>query len=65
MAFPALPLVDPVVAVLATPACPSCRATATVCTGKATSLDAYWRCERCGDVWNPARVASAPRSWRA
>ncbi len=49
------------------PACPNCRSTATVTTSASPNADSYWRCTKCGDVWNVARSRtnrySAPR-WR-
>jgi predicted Zn finger-like uncharacterized protein len=47
--------------------CPSCRSTAVVSTAKQPNASGYWRCERCGEVWNPGRRQSHPaaRGWRA
>jgi len=49
------------------PVCPSCRSTATVTTTTKPDADTYWRCTKCGDVWNVARAQTdryrSPR-WR-
>lgn len=37
------------------PPCPSCRSTDTVTTSASPDADSYWRCTKCGDVWNVAR----------
>ena len=37
------------------PACPSCRSTDTVTTSGSPDANSYWRCTKCGDVWNVAR----------
>ena len=38
------------------PACPSCHSTATVTTSASPDADSYWRCTKCGEVWNVARA---------
>jgi transposase-like protein len=35
--------------------CPACAAETIATTGKTADADSYWRCLRCGEVWNPAR----------
>ncbi len=35
-------------------ACPTCQSAAIV-TSKTPSSDSYWRCGRCGEIWNAAR----------
>jgi hypothetical protein len=42
-------------------ACPFCSSTRVTTTEKAVSSSTYWRCEACGEIWNPARQASVPR----
>jgi hypothetical protein len=37
------------------PACPSCRSTDAVTTATRPDADSYWRCTKCGEVWNVAR----------
>ena len=41
---------------LTPPACPSCRCTLTVTTTTIPNEDSYWRCTKCGDVWNVSRA---------
>jgi predicted Zn finger-like uncharacterized protein len=38
------------------PACPSCGSTVTVTTSASPNADSYWRCTKCGEVWNVARL---------
>jgi hypothetical protein len=33
-------------------------------TGNAGLSSTYWRCEACGEIWNPKRQASPPRQRR-
>jgi predicted Zn finger-like uncharacterized protein len=40
------------------PACPSCSSTAAVTTSSSPDADSYWRCTKCGEVWNVARSQS-------
>jgi len=35
--------------------CPVCRSKQVSTSNKSQRLDAYWRCEACGHIWNPAR----------
>jgi predicted Zn finger-like uncharacterized protein len=37
------------------PACPACRSRATVTTSANPRADSYWRCTKCGNVWNVGR----------
>lgn len=37
------------------PVCPECKSTAVTTTAKHPDIDSYWRCERCGEVWNVSR----------
>jgi predicted Zn finger-like uncharacterized protein len=49
------------------PPCPSCRSTATVTTSPNPNAESYWRCTKCGDVWNVARAQAdryRTRHWR-
>ena len=43
--------------------CPFCRSPRVATTGKAESSSTYWRCEACGEIWNPTRQ-TAPRNHR-
>jgi transposase-like protein len=36
--------------------CPYCASAAIVATGKKITTSSYWRCEGCGQVWNPGRL---------
>jgi transposase-like protein len=36
-------------------ACPACRSSSIVTTVKKPDVDTYWRCAKCGEVWNVAR----------
>jgi ribosomal protein L37AE/L43A len=47
----------------APPACPFCRSTRVTTTSKLVTDSTYWRCEACGQIWNPARLV-APRAAR-
>jgi transposase-like protein len=35
-------------------ACPTCES-ASIQTSKTPSSDSYWRCARCGEIWNATR----------
>jgi transposase-like protein len=41
--------------------CPVCRSREVTTTSKAASVDAYWRCCACGEVWNVARHRAGSR----
>jgi transposase-like protein len=36
-------------------ACPSCGSAEVTTAGKHTDASSYWRCEKCGEVWNVGR----------
>jgi hypothetical protein len=36
-------------------ACPACASTDLTTTAKTIDASTYWRCGRCGEVWNAAR----------
>jgi len=47
-------------------ACPVCRSGQLTTTSKTVSATSYWRCLRCGEVWNAKRIGGggyAPRRW--
>ncbi len=49
------------------PACPACRSATVTTTAKHPDADSYWRCERCGEIWNIGRRHSEPSGpvpWR-
>ena len=35
--------------------CPACQSLSIVTTAKKPGADSYWRCERCGEIWNASR----------
>jgi predicted Zn finger-like uncharacterized protein len=35
--------------------CPACQSSAVTTTAKVPDVNSYWRCTRCGEVWNVAR----------
>ena len=41
--------------------CPSCGSKAVGTLAKVITPDTYWRCQGCGEIWNPARVERANR----
>jgi predicted Zn finger-like uncharacterized protein len=48
--------------------CPSCASASIVSTAKVPdATNSYWRCSRCGEVWNPARrmtrMTHGGRAW--
>jgi hypothetical protein len=53
--------------VLKPEACPACGSRAVGTLAKVITVDTYWRCQGCGEIWNPARVSRAnhrpSRSW--
>ena len=47
-------------------ACPACRSPLVTTTEKHPDINTYWRCQRCGEVWNVGRRDHGPRpvGWR-
>lgn len=41
--------------------CPACRSQDVTTTSKIPSVDNYWRCGSCGEVWNVARHRAGSR----
>jgi predicted Zn finger-like uncharacterized protein len=35
--------------------CPNCQSSAIATVSKVADAESYWRCQNCGDVWNPNR----------
>lgn len=35
--------------------CPACRSSSISTTAKSPDENSYWRCERCGEIWNAVR----------
>jgi transposase-like protein len=49
------------------PQCPACDSGSVTTTAKRPDANSYWRCERCGEVWNASRrydLRPAARTWR-
>jgi len=48
-------------------ACPACRSNQLTTTSKTVTAASYWRCLRCGEVWNDKRLGAGdryvPRRW--
>jgi hypothetical protein len=44
--------------------CPVCRSQDVSTTSKVASVDAYWRCGACGEVWNVGRHRPGSRDSR-
>jgi transposase-like protein len=47
-------------------ACPVCRSVSISTTAKTPDANSYWRCGKCGEVWNAARhgVRRGAGAWR-
>ena len=45
-----------------TPRCPSCGTFTAETTSKSVDASTYWRCTRCGEVWNAGRREAASYS---
>ena len=46
-------------AVTAVTSCPFCKSSRVTTTSKTVSAATYWRCDGCGEIWNPGRAASS------
>ncbi|MGB7220333.1 MAG: hypothetical protein WBD07_16155 [Vicinamibacterales bacterium] len=40
--------------------CPFCRSPKIAPTSAKVDASTYWRCEACGEMWNPGRLAAKP-----
>ena len=40
--------------------CPNCQSSAIATASKVANAESYWRCQNCGDVWNPTRSQTRP-----
>jgi predicted Zn finger-like uncharacterized protein len=40
--------------------CPNCQSPAIATVSKVADAESYWRCQNCGDVWNPTRSETRP-----
>jgi transposase-like protein len=52
----------PVAEASAPSACPACASNNLTTTAKTIDASTYWRCGRCGEVWNVARRESGRRN---
>jgi hypothetical protein len=41
--------------------CPFCQSKAVGTLAKVITVSTYWRCQACGEMWNPQRLESATR----
>jgi predicted Zn finger-like uncharacterized protein len=39
--------------------CPACQSNAIVTMARNPNENAYWRCRKCGEIWNAARRAAS------
>ncbi len=47
------------------PRCPSCGSGTVDTTSKTVDASTYWRCSRCGEIWNVGRRdAAGPYAYR-
>ena len=47
--------------------CPACQSSAITTTAKSPDVNTYWRCQKCGEVWNVSRRESrryGGHTWR-
>lgn len=44
--------------------CPVCRSTDLTTTSKTVTSSSYWRCLKCGEIWNAKRLEEGARYWR-
>jgi transposase-like protein len=45
--------------------CPACRSTDLEHASKTVTESTYWRCGRCGEIWNIGRRRRDVREWSA
>jgi hypothetical protein len=45
------------------PTCPKCGSREASSAAKRPTPQSYWRCLKCGDVWNPAQLAGSSKGW--
>jgi tRNA(Ile2) C34 agmatinyltransferase TiaS len=48
---------------LAPSACPFCQDTRITTTSKSIGDATYWRCRKCGEIWNQSRLPAPRRRW--
>jgi transposase-like protein len=45
------------------PTCPKCGSRDTSSAAKRPTSNSYWRCLKCGDVWNPSQLSGGSGKW--
>ena len=50
------PVSDPKPDVATPTSCPFCRSKDLSTASKVINESTYWRCEKCGQIWNPGRL---------
>ena len=45
-------------------ACPFCQSKAVGTIAKVVTPSTYWRCQGCGEIWNPSRLDTARHGHR-
>ncbi len=45
------------------PTCPKCGSRDTSSAAKRPTSNSYWRCLKCGDVWNPSQLSAGSGKW--
>lgn len=46
------------------PACPKCGSKQTGSAAKRPTPQSYWRCLKCGEVWNPSLLVGGQGWWQ-
>ncbi len=46
------------------PVCPFCHTGPVTTTSKQQNEATYWRCQACGQIWNPGRMAAMEKQRR-
>ncbi len=46
------------------PTCPKCGSRDTSSAAKRPTANSYWRCLKCGDVWNPSQLSGSGKWWQ-
>lgn len=55
---------DPTKTVAPPTHCPACQSVNLVTTSKTIDAETYWRCSRCGEVWNAQRRSERGMGYR-
>ena len=53
-----------VVTTTAPTCCPACHSVNVTTTSKTITAETYWRCSRCGEVWNVGRRENGSQGYR-